>query len=190
MLAAMHSASVIRIEKNVDRMASALFALACGYAANLWFEGELQGPVLGVATLAAAALAYLLSTRALGAVRPELPRLPVPIFDVREVEPMDSGEFLPPKGAELADPSELLLTERVEQDVATGKEPLLLDDILAELGSNSRVVRLFDPSAMSNARKAGSRIDRHFEDHASAAQTHDAAQALHDALAELRRSLR
>ena len=186
----MQLASVIRIEKNVDRAASALFALACSYAANLWFTGELQGPVLQLATLAAAAFAYLLSARALGAVRPELPRLPVPIFDVRQVEPMDPGATLPSSSSELAQTSELLLTDRIDEAAATREEPLLLDDILAELGSNSRVVRLFDPAAMPTPGELGSKIDRHFEGEASAAQTHDAAQALHDALAQLRRSLR
>jgi hypothetical protein len=186
----MQSASVIRIEKNVDRIASALFALACGYATKLWFAGELQKPVLGAATLAAAAFAYLLSARALGAVRPQLPRLAVPIFDVREVEPMDTGELQPANEAELVDPPELLLTDRADQDRTAGEEPLLLDDILADLGSNSRVVRLFDPAAMPTAPQLGSRFDRNFEAQASAAQTHDAAQALHEALAELRRSLR
>jgi len=186
----MQSASVIRIEKNVDRAASALFALACGYAANLWFAGELLKPVLGLATVAAAVFAYLLGTRALGAVHPDLPRSPVPIFDVREVEPMDPGELFPSNEAEPADRSELLLTDRVEPDPRAGEEPLLLDDILAELGSNSRVVRLFDPSAMPTAGELKSRIDSHLDSEHSAAQTHDAAQALHDALAELRRSLR
>lgn len=185
----MQSASVIRIEKNVDRLASAAFAMACGYAANLWFAGELLGPVLGLATAAAAAFAYLLSTRALGAVRPELPRLPVTIFDVREVEPMDPEELLLANEAEPADRSELLLTHRVDQNIPC-EEPLLLDDVLAELGSNSRVVRLFDPSAMPTAGELGSRIDPHLESEASAAQSQDAAQALHDALAQLRRSLR
>ena len=182
----MQSASVIRIEKNVDRMASTLFALACGYAANLWFAGELQRPLHAAATLAASAFAYLLSIQALGAVRPEPPRLPVPIFDVREVEPMDSRELPPTSRAGLWGPSELLLTDRIQPAPAAGEEPLLLDDILAEPGSNSRVVRLFDHSAMPATKE----IDRHFESHASAAQTHDAAQALHEALAELRRSLR
>lgn len=176
----MQSASVIRIEKNVDRAASALFGLACGYATNLWFVGELSGPVVGAVTVAAAAFAYLLSTRALGAVHPQLPRFPVPIFDVREVEPMSS---------ERTDAAELLLTDRVEPADTTGEEPLLLDDILAEPGSNSRVVRLFDPSAMPRAGELRSRIDSHLDSEISAAQTHEASQALHDALAELRRSL-
>ena len=202
MLSAMQLASVMKIEKNVDRMASGLFALACGYAANLWFRGELDGPVLGVATIAAAAFAYLLSARALGAVLPELPRLAVPIFDVRDVEPMGSDALLPAASAKLADPAELaeptelagppelLLTDRLEDEQARAEEPLLLDDVLADLGSNSRVVRLFDPSAMPSAGEPGSRIDRQFEGEASAAQSHEAAQALHEALAELRRSLR
>jgi hypothetical protein len=185
----MQPASVIRIEKNVDRLASALFAMACGYAANLWFAGELLKPVLGVATLAAAAFAYLLGTRALGAVRPEKPRPPVPIFDVREVEPMDPQELRLSNQAGLSDPCELLLTDRFEEG-SPGEEPLLLDDILAGPGSESRVVRLFDPSAMPAAGEPSSRIDRHLESEAFSPQSQDAAQALHDALAELRRSLR
>jgi hypothetical protein len=190
MPSAMQSASVIRIEKNVDRAASALFGLACGYATNLWFVGDLSRPVLGAATVAAAALAYLLSTRALGAVHPQLPRFPVPIFDVREVEPMNCADLVPADGAEKTDPVELLLTDRLEPAHTTGEEPLLLDDILAELGSNSRVVRLFDPSAMPTAGELESRIEGHLDSEISAAQTHDAAQALHDALDQLRRSLR
>ncbi|HEV8407856.1 MAG TPA: hypothetical protein VGQ34_07955 [Sphingomicrobium sp.] len=191
----MQSASVIRIEKNVDRAASALFALACGYAANLWFAGELLKPVLGIATIAAIAFAYLVSTRALGAVHPELPRLPIPIFDVREVDSMDFGamdlgELSPANGAEPTQVAEPLLTDRVELAPKTGEEPLLLDDILAEPGSNSRVVRLFDPSKMPTAGELNSRIGGHLDSEVSAAQSHDAAQALHDALAELRRSLR
>jgi hypothetical protein len=187
---AMQSASVIRIEKNVDRAASALFGLACGYATYVWFVGELPRPVVGAATVAAAAFAYLLSTRALGAVHPQLPKFPVQIFDVREVEPMNSADLVPADDAETTDPAELLLTDRVEPADTTGEEPLLLDDILAELGSNSRVVRLFDPSAMPTAGELKSRIDNHLDSEISAAQTHDAAKALHDALAELRRSLR
>jgi len=185
----MQSASVIRIEKAVDHSASALFGLACGYATNLWFAGELTKPMLGAATLASAAFAYLLSTRALGAVHPQLPRLKVPIFDVREVGPM---EFAEPTAADEAEPDldELLLTEPLETAQGTGEEPLLLDDVLAELGSSSRVVRLFDPSAMPSAGELKSRFDDHLGSEISAAQSHDATKALHDALADLRRSLR
>ena len=160
MPSAMQSASVIRIEKNVDRAASALFGLACGYATNLWFLGELPRPVLGAVTVAASAFAYLLSTRSLGAVHPQLPKFAVTIFDVREVEPMNSADLLPADDAEKTDPVELLLTDRVEPVHATGQEPLLLDDVLAEPGPNSRVVRLFDPAAMATAGELKSRLDQ------------------------------
>ena len=167
---------MIRIEKNVDRAASALFALACGYAANLWFAVDLEQPVLGAGAAAAAAFAYLLSIRALDAVQPQSERLPVPIFDVREVEPME--------------PAELLLTDRLNEPPAAVAEPLLLDDILAQIEPNSRVVRLFDPAAMPRVEAARTGIDLHLEGEISKEQSIEAAQALHDALAELRRSLR
>ena len=183
----MQAASVIRIEKYVDRTASTLFALACGFAFNLWLRGDLLRPLLGAASVAAAAFAYFISVRALTALKPQLPRLPVPIFDVREVEPMDRAELLLPDGAARG-LEELLLNDRLE--LAPASEPLLLDDILAELGSNSRVVRLFDRAAMPTAGELKSRIDQHLESEVSEARTDDAAQALHDALAELRRSLR
>lgn len=190
----MQSAAVIRIEKTLDRMASALFASACGFAAKLWFAGELDTPVLWpvlwAATAAAAALAYLLSTRALGSVRPEAPRLRVPIFHVSEVEPMDQQEAFPEDLREPQGPAELLLTDRAEDRPRAGEEPLLLDDILAGLEPNSRVVRLFDPSAMPAHKEPGSSTGGPFETEASKAQTRDAAKALHDALDELRRSLR
>jgi hypothetical protein len=83
----------------------------------------------------------------------------VPVFDVRQIEPIEDNK-----------PAE---------------EPLPLDDILAELGSDSRVVRLFDPAAMPSPAELSARIDRHL-DPAPA----DASEALHEALAELRRSLR
>ena len=101
--------------------------------------------------------------------------MPVPVFDVREVPTIEQPE--------------LLLTERVELAVPEGDE-LLLDDILDQLEPDSRVVRLFDPAAMPTAGELKSRIDRHLDVESSAAQSSDAAQALHDALAELRRSIR
>jgi hypothetical protein len=170
----MQAASVTTIEKGVDRIASALFAAACGYAAYVWVGVRIGQPAPGGA--AAAALAYLLAVQLLTAVEPERRRVPVPIFDVREVEPIDA-----------ADPE---LTRAVDPPAASGEEPLLLDDILAELAPGSRVVRLFDPAAMPSAGELKSRIDRHLDRECSDARSSDAAQALHDALDELRRSIR
>lgn len=164
----MNAASVIRIEKNVDRGASAVFGLACGFAAYAWFAAQAQGSVLAVETAAASVLAYVLSFRILSSVQPQPRRMPVPVFDVREVEPME--------------PAELQLSEPTEARLPTAPEPLLLEDELPQAEADSRVVRLFDPAAMPAATQADAQI--------SAAQSADAAQALHDALAELRRSIR
>jgi hypothetical protein len=172
----MKAGSVIAIERTVDRLSSGLFALACGYATYARFAADLPQPELGGATAAAAALAYLLGFLVLNAIQPKARRLPVPIFDVREVEPMDMPE--------------LLLTDRHEPALQSAQEPLLLDDVLEQLDPASRVVRLFDAASMPTAGELKSRIDRHLDGQVSPAQAADAAQALHDALAELRRSLR
>lgn len=175
--AVMQAGSIARIEKTIDRGAAAAFALACGYAAHIWFSATAAPPLAGAESAAAALLAYLLSYAALNRVQAEPPRLIVPIFDIREVEPMEQAE--------------LLLTERFEPPASPADDDaLLLDDVLAELGPDSRVVRLFDPAAMPTAGELKSRIDRHLDGAAVEARTSDAAQALHDALAELRRSIR
>lgn len=170
----MRGAAAVRIEKNVDRGASALLAAAAAYASYRWFAATAHQPMLGVETGAIAAFSYLISLRMLNLVRPESKRPPVPIFDLRKVEPFEMPE--------------LLLTERYERPRAA--EPLVLDDILAELGPDSRVVRLFDPGAMPTPGQLNARIERHLGGDAPPATPQDASQALHEALAELRRSMR
>jgi hypothetical protein len=184
----MHGVSVVRFEKAVDRTAAAVFALACGYAAYAWFAA-FAGPFLFAKTAAAAVFAYLLCLRALGAVQPMPRKMPVPLFDVPEIE-MD--ELLL---TERYEPDELLLTERYEagellltERYESAEEPLVLDDILDRLSPDSRVVRLFDPAAMPTPAQLTSRIDRHLD--GAAPEAPDASQALHEALAELRRSIR
>ena len=173
----MHAGSVARIEKNVDRSAAAVFAVACGYAVYMWFVGRVAQPTLALESVTAGILSLLISARVLYAVQPQPRRLPVSIFDVRDVEPIEEPE--------------LLLTEVFHPEQAMESEDtLILDDILAKLSADSRVVRLFDTAAMPTAGELKSRIDRHLDDEASEAQTSDATQALHDALAELRRAIR
>jgi hypothetical protein len=65
-------------------------------------------------------------------------------------------------------------------------EVLELDDVLAAIESESRVVQLFE--ANDSAGEMQARIDRHLR--SSPRQVPDATQELHDALAALRRSLR
>ena len=186
----MHDVPVVRIERAADRAAAATFALACAYAAHAWFAA-IAGPFLFAKTAAAAVFAYLLCLRALTAVQPLSPRLAVPLFDVRdiEVDELLLTERYEPDELLLTDryePDELLLTERYEST----EEPLVLDDILEQLSPDSRVVRLFDPAAMPTPAQLKSRIDRHLDGAAPEVQAPDASQALHEALAELRRAIR
>jgi hypothetical protein len=172
----MQVGSVMLVEKNVDRAASALFAAAAGYAAYAALAPLSGGPLRAPEAAAVAALAFLLCVRSLSAIQPRTRRLPVPVFDVREID--ETG------------PPELLLTDRYEAPAAGVEEPLVLDDILAELEPDSRVVRLFDPAAMPTPGQLNARIERHLVGGSTAAAPPDASQALHEALAELRRSLR
>ena len=165
-----------RIEKNVDRVASWSFAAACGYAAYAWFSGHVPQPALGAQTGGVVALAYLCAARVLHSVRPGPQRTPVPAFTLQ-----DYG---------MPEPDELLLTDRYHAAPAATQEPLVLDDVLAELGPDSRVVRLFDPAAMPTPAQLKSQIDRHLNRDTPDPQNADAAQALHEALAQLRRSIR
>ena|SRR5690348_4198681 len=175
----MKAASAIRIEKTFDSIASALFASAVGYAAYSYLTKQVGNPVLALESGAATAVALLLSYRLLNAVQPSARRPAVPIFDVRDIEQID---------AECIEEEPLDLVEIFHP--APEDEPLDLTDILTELGSDSRVVRLFDPAAMPTPAELKERIDDHLDPAPDAAKSADAAQALHDALAELRRSLR
>lgn len=175
----MKAAAAIRIEKTVDGAASALFAAAVGYAACSWLVAQVANPILALESGTATAVALMFSHRLLSAVQPRARRLPVPIFDVRDIEHLN---------AEPAEEAPLDLVDVFEP--SPPEQPLDLTDILTELGSDARVVRLFDPSAMPTPAELKDRIDDHLDPTPDAAKSADAAQALHEALAELRRSLR
>lgn len=173
----MRAESARKIESNLDRAASGLFAVAAGYAGFVLLTARFGIAECGAGAAAISALAYSMTRRILGAIEPEAPRLPVPVFDVREMEPIESDE--------------LLLTDRyVEADGESASDPLLLDDVLGELAPDSRVVRLFDAAAMPTPGQLNDRIRQHLETGRTAGPSQDASQALHEALAELRRTLR
>ena len=93
----------------------------------------------------------------------------------------------------LEGPDELLLTDadRLDQghsSAAAGE--LMLDDVLVSLADDSRVVRLFDASAMPTPGQLKAQIDRHLGQTQPATGLQDASAALHQALAELRHSLK
>ena len=87
-----------------------------------------------------------------------------------------------------SEPAALPLTPFAASEIALEPEPeaLLLDDILASMGPDSRVVRLFAPDQMPTAGQLKARIDQHI----GVASDSDAADALHQALADIRKSLR
>lgn len=206
----MNARLIERIETNVERAASAAFAGAVGFAVFGGFGDRPLQPELGLGIGVAAVIAYLLCRGALATLAKGERRYIVPIFDVRDIEPdelmLTSAERVGVSELALTDvdrlqPGELMLTdadrlqpgELVLTDadrVPDQLEPLVLDNILAELGPDARVVRLFDPKAMPTPGQLRSRIDSHVEQRAPQSAPADAAQALSDALAQLRRSLR
>jgi hypothetical protein len=108
------------------------------------------------------------------------PRLfPQPIFDLVTIAPTPAPHL-----------DELVLTEADRLVAASAAEPLILDDVLADVSSDSRVVRLFDPAAMPTPGQLQARIDRHLDGGTSHSPSPDASEALLEALADLRRSLR
>lgn len=85
-------------------------------------------------------------------------------------------------------PAALPLTPFTTPEIAPEPEPeaLLLDDVLASMGPDSRVVRMFAPDQVPTAGQLQARIDRHL----GGGRGDDAAEALHQALADIRKALR
>jgi hypothetical protein len=206
-----------RIEAGVERIAAALFAGATAYAYYRAMSGVYGEPQVGVYAAGAAGVAFLLCARGLRSIPVEerfvLLEFEVQAFDTPAVAPTDElllehiDEFRildPQPGDELFltdadrlqplesdDLDELLLTDsdRLHPTGREAPDELVLEDILAELGPESRVVRLFDPSAMPTPAQLNARIERHLGEESAPIAPPDASQALYDALAELRRSL-
>jgi hypothetical protein len=200
----MNERAVERFELAVDGGAAALFAASVGYCVLNCLR-SLAYPQSEVVGGVAFAASFLLCTRMLRSV-PAAPRsLTLPRFEaVPGVGAVTMGELVLTE-ADRLDPGahELVLTDAdrlhpgAHELVLTDADrlhpeepdPLLLDDILSEIGPDSRVVRLFDPSAVPTPGQLRARIDRHLDEAASPAAPADASQALFEALAQLRRSL-
>ncbi len=161
-----------RIERWVDAGAAALFAATVGFAL-----ARIASSVIVVAGAMAAGFA---TYRSLRAIEPESPRFVLPDFT--------------PVGAESVELGELILTDadrlRATGEAAGTDRELVLDDVLAQMGEDSRVVRLFDPAAIPTPGQLKARIDRHLHETPPKTTPPDASQTLYEALAELRRSLR
>ena len=200
----MDAAIIDRIETGMERGASALFAAAVCFAAYAFAGTAGVEPRLAFAAAGAGALAYLPCSWLLSLTGRRPRSFEVRFYAARDLELVDApGELLL---TDRLQPEELLLTERVEPDELLLSEadrvgsdaPLDLNDILEEIGPDSRVVRLFDRKAMAapTPGQLQSRISEHMKGGTSRsappnlAGPSDASKALSEALAELRRSLR
>jgi len=169
----MEARHIDRLETGVDYAAAAILSAAAAYAMlRLGWSPAVAAIVAGAALLA--------SSRILTSVSPGSPTFSLASFDTAtlpETEGLD----------------ELILTDDDRLDAGDQSEhvdELVLDDVLAKLEDLSRVVRLFDASAMPSPGELKHRIDRHLDGASPSSPPPDASQALHDALSELRRTLR
>lgn len=166
----MRAGHVTRIERVLDAIAAAVLSASVGFGA---LRLALSPALAAVAAVLSLCVAFVV----LRAVDP-VGRYRLADFELSDMPPQ---------------PEELLLTDadRLPLESSEPSAELLLDDVLAQLGPDSRVVRLFDPAAMPTPGELRARIDRHLNSSNTRPATHpDASQALHEALAELRRSLR
>jgi hypothetical protein len=175
------------VEKAIDCAAAAILAAAAAYSASrLGFSLVVMGAI--------AAAVFGVGLKVLGSVQAVPATFVFEPFDVGSLPTashpdellLTDADRLPAPPA--AEESELLLDQLVPQ--SAGGEELVLDDILASLGEGSRVVRLFDPSAMPTPGELKTRIERHLDGQDGRTLSPDASQALHEALSELRRTLR
>jgi hypothetical protein len=187
----MDAGLIQRIETGAERGASALLAAAVAYAGYGLLGTLGVQPEVGVCAAGAGALAYLPCRRLMEHMGSRHSGFDLPAFEPVELdmfEPID--ELVLTEADRLRPQDELVLTDADRLD---GSEALLLDDILAEIGSDARVVRLFDRAAMPISMPTPGQLRSRIADHLGGASPvdapADAAQALSDALAELRRSL-
>ena len=157
--------------------AAASFAAAVGFAA-FHLAAAIVGPP-GMIPMGAifAMAAYLVAFVLLRVLEGGPTPFSQPPFEMADIEP-------------ILDLGELVLTDADRLVPAADDEPLVLEDVLAEIAPDSRVVRLFDPSAMPPPVELKDRIDHHARGGTFHTPPPDASEALFAALAELRRSLR
>jgi hypothetical protein len=163
----MEARQLDRIEQAIDVAAAAVFAVAAALAAIR----------LGAAVAVAAGFAAL--GLCLGLLRSI--KAPAGEFVLQGFEPAALPQCIQLEELELTDADRLH---------PAGDGELILEDVLADLSESSRVVRLFDPAAMPSPGELKSRIDRHLDRDSAPPAAADASKALHEALFELRKSLR
>jgi len=171
----MRGAIALQAEGAVDAAAASSLAAALAFVAFRLAPGAFAP----ASAAAVAAFAFVLCRKALARVGAGRERYSVPVFDIRDFEPFEAGAL-----------DELLLTEADRLQPDANQDALVLDDILADIAADSRVVQLFDPTAMPTPGQLQARVDRHLDGGTPRPASPDASEALFAALADLRRSLR
>ena len=180
-----------RIETFVEHTASVVLGGAVGFAVYCLLGVRISVPQLLACAAGSGSLAYLASSALLRSMMPRSERFTVSTFLPREFNSIEADALIL-TDADRLDVHELVLTDTDRLEAVSQKpekHPLVLDDILAEIDSDARVVRLFDRKAMPTPGQLKSRIDDHLGGGTSM-RAPDASAALSEALAELRRSLR
>jgi hypothetical protein len=163
----MEARQLDRIEQAIDVAAAAVFAAAAAFLAIRFGAGGAVAAGFAAFGLCLGLLRSI-KTPAAEFVLPGFdPAAPPPIIRLGELELTDADRLHP-----------------------AGDGELILEDVLADLSESSRVVRLFDPAAMPSPGELRSRIDRHLDRDSAPPAAADASKALHEALFELRKSLR
>lgn len=169
----MDAALVRRLEIGIDGAASAALATAVAFATSRWVEPWMVQPQLGTFVALAGAATLGLCWMGLSWVDARPQEFPAGMFDLGVLAPSRSK-------------SDLVLADAERIDDA-----LLLEDVLADVGPDSRVTRLFDPQTMPTPGQLKARIDHHLDRDPDRETPHspapDDSQALLDALADLRR---
>ncbi len=174
-----------RLDWLVELAGAAAPAAAAAFAAAK--VAPLNGWSLSTALLAGFGGAFAAAYTAMRMIPAEARQFALPGF---EPTAMPEDVLLLDEHYELL--GELLLDRPLVEAGCEAVAELLLDDALPAPATDSRVVQLFADGRMPTAGQLKHRIDRHLADGPRASQevAIDAADALNEALAELRRSLR
>jgi hypothetical protein len=167
------------IEAGAGLAAAGALASAFGFAGYRAVFALLAVPGTVAVSAASALIGFMVGRQFLRLLEGEPKPFPQPAFNILDIEPIETEAL-----------EVLELTEADRFVPAVVEEPLILDDVLAGVSPDSRVVRLFDRAAMPTPGQLQARIDRHLNGGTSQSPSPDASEALFEALADLRRSLR
>ena len=162
---------------------AAIFNFAVAFAVATWMRQSGLGEFAAAGSVIAGIGAFLVAWAALRRIGGAAERFPLPHFDSTPAGPEPIEHMA-------ADCRRSFEQSGAPPEQQSGANELLLDDILESIGPDSRVVRLFDPKALPTAGELQARIDHHLRTALPAPTPPDATEELHEAIRELRRSLR